>query len=284
MADTGSVRGAAARLFVTESSVSASIAALAREIGVMLVERHGRGLRLTSAGACYADHARTILGLYERARLAALGEDNPEAGVVRIGAVTTAGEHLLPNLLVSFRALYPNMELGLEVAARDSLWSMFDHREVDIVVAGRPPDLPDATVRAIRPNVLIVVGTPDVAAKFSVSDTTWLLREEGSGARATCLAMLSAIDGKPPTTMTLGSNGAVVAGAVAGLGVTLVSRHAVASLCESGQLVEIPMPNTPVDRPWHAVTHPQTSPSVELLLRHLIGAGGWRPTNGTAPR
>ena len=54
VADTGSVRAAARRLIVTESAVSAAIAALTREVGVPLVEREGRGLRLTTAGRAFA--------------------------------------------------------------------------------------------------------------------------------------------------------------------------------------------------------------------------------------
>ena len=52
--DTGSVRAAAARLMVTESAVSAALAALTREVGVPLLERHGRGLRLTEPGRIFA--------------------------------------------------------------------------------------------------------------------------------------------------------------------------------------------------------------------------------------
>ena len=54
VADTGSVRAAAGRLVVTESAVSAAVAALTREVGAPLVEREGRGLRLTSAGRAFA--------------------------------------------------------------------------------------------------------------------------------------------------------------------------------------------------------------------------------------
>ncbi|HZS22857.1 MAG TPA: LysR family transcriptional regulator, partial [Pseudonocardiaceae bacterium] len=63
LAATGSVRGAASRLTVTESPVSASIGALGRELGVPLVEPVGRGLRLTASGTVYARYARRVLGL-----------------------------------------------------------------------------------------------------------------------------------------------------------------------------------------------------------------------------
>lgn len=78
--------------------------------------------------------------------------------------------------------------------------------------------------------------------------------------------------------MTLGSHGAVVAAAVAGLGVTLLSRQAVRAELESGALVEVPVPGTPLDRPWHAVTQPDPTASTRLLIEHLTAdrTPGWR--------
>src|SRR5215468_1559436 len=71
VADAGSVREAARRLSVTESAVSAALAALAREVRAPLVERDGRGLRLTAAGRAYAGYAREIFVLHEEELAAA---------------------------------------------------------------------------------------------------------------------------------------------------------------------------------------------------------------------
>src|SRR5579872_4049935 len=95
VADSGSVRAAAVRLSVTESAVSAALAALAREVRVPLVERAGRGLRLTEPGQAYAGYARQILGLHAEALTTARSGGDPEQGRVRVAAVPTAGEHLL---------------------------------------------------------------------------------------------------------------------------------------------------------------------------------------------
>jgi DNA-binding transcriptional LysR family regulator len=276
VAETGSVRAAAQRLFVTESAVSAAITTLAREVGVPLTERNGRGVRLTGAGARYA---RTILGLHEQATAAAREHGRPDKGMVRLAAVTTAGEHVLPGLLASFRDQHPRIQLRLEVAPRDQVWPMLTHHETDVVVAGRPPEGARTRVRAISPNTLVVVGTADLAEGFSTERATWLLRESGSGTRATCLALLAELDVEP-RQLTLGSHGAVVAGAVAGLGVTLVSREAVSRHLASGQLVELPVPRTPLSRPWHAVTHPEATASTELLIRHLLERGNWTLVRG----
>lgn len=281
VADTGSVRSAAQRLVVTESAVSAAMAALTREVGVALVERQGRGLRLTPSGRTYADYARTILGLHHEALAAARGDVDPEGGRVRVAAVTTAGEHVLPAVLVEFLTRHPGVDLRLEVGTSEQVWALLATHQADLVIAGRPPaSLDGAVVRAVRPNVLVVVAAPRVADTFDLARTTWLLREAGSGTRATGEALLAGLEVDPPR-LTLGSNGAVIAGAVAGLGVTLVSRDAVARHLGAGHLVKVAVPGTPLSRPWHAVTHRQTSASTGLLIDHLVHGGngattGWR--------
>jgi LysR family transcriptional regulator, low CO2-responsive transcriptional regulator len=278
LADTGSVRAAAARLVVTESSVSSAISLLAAEVGVPLVAKDGRGVRLTAAGKRYADYARRILGMNAEAIAAARGEADPEHGSVRLAAVTTAGEHLLPALLASFRAEHPGVVLGLEVAPRGRVWPMLAHHEVDLVVAGRPPEDMPTQVRAVRANTLVAVGSPALAPDFDPASVTWLLREPESGTRATTTALLTGI-GIEPVHMTLGSHGAVVAAAVAGLGVTLVPRQSVRAHLDSGALVELPVAGTPLDRPWHLVTQPAASASTELLVDHVLTHPelGWRP-------
>jgi DNA-binding transcriptional LysR family regulator len=278
LADTGSVRGAAERLVVTESAISSAVGSLSAEVGVPLVDRHGRGVRLTPAGQRYADYARRILGLHHEAVLAARGEVDPENGSIRLAAVTTAGELLLPALLASFTAKYPGVDCKLEVASREALWPMLSNHDVDVVVAGRPPgELDQVKVRAVSPNTLVVVAPPETAERFDPTQATWLLRESGSGTRATTTALLEELEAKPPQ-MVLGSHGAVVAAAVAGLGVTLVSRQAVRRELESGALVEVPVPGTPLDRPWHIVTQSPCTGTTELLITHLLAHRelGWR--------
>ena len=74
----------------------------------------------------------------------------------------------------------------------------------------------------------------------------------------------------------------MVAAAVAGLGVTLVSRQAVRRELDSGLLVELPVAGTPLDRPWHVVTRSAPTAPTELLINHLMAHRelGWQ---GTTP-
>jgi len=264
--ESGSAKGAAARLSVTESAVSASLAALHREVGVTLFERSGRGLRITEAGRVFADYARRILGLMDESVAAARQGVSAEHGRLRLGAVTTAGEYLVPGLLASFRRRYPDVEVTLEVGVRDHILSLLADHQLDVVVAGRPLQGLDLVTRATRANSLIVVAAPSAGADLATS--TWLLREPGSGTRDTTLALLEALQIQPPM-LALGSHGAVVASAVLGLGVTVVSADAVAHHLHNGDLRPLTVRGTPLKRPWHALTTAAPTATTRLFLRHL---------------
>lgn len=262
----GSARAAAHHLSVTESAVSASLAALHREVGVPLLERHGRGLRVTEAGEIFADYARRILGLLDESLAATRHGRNAEQGRLRLGTVTTAGEYLAPGLLASFTRRYPAVEVTLDVGVRDRVFAQLGDAALDVVIGGRPPTGAGLATRATRPNSLVVVAA--AGAVPDLSAVTWLLREPGSGTRATTLALLAALPTQP-RTLTLGSHGAVVASTVLGLGVTVASADAVAGYLQRGELQRVTARGTPLDRPWHAVTGSAPTATTRLFLDHL---------------
>jgi LysR family transcriptional regulator, low CO2-responsive transcriptional regulator len=149
-----------------------------------------------------------------------------------------------------------------------------------LAIGGRPPaHATDAVISATRPNLLVVVAAPTVAQAFDPAAARWLQREPGSATRAHGETLLAALDAAPPV-LTLGSTGAVIAGAVAGLGATLVPREAVKDRLASGELVELLVPGTPLRRPWRAVTHEVVPAAAAMLITHLIKRGGWRAPSG----
>ena len=276
--DTGSVRAAAVELHVSEPAVSTSLGQLRRVLGVDLVRREGRGLRLTPAGEVYAGYCRTIMGLLDQAYAAV---QTAEEGRLRLGAVATASEVVLPPALAEFRRRHPKLELSLTVAPRDQLFDHLRHHEVDLVLGGRPPRGSGFALRATRANTLIVVGAPGVVA--DLARTTWLMRSHGSGLRDTTLGLLNRLELDPPQ-LTLGTHGAVVASARSGLGVTLVHADAVADDLARGALVQLDVPRTPMARPWAVATARLAPSTADLFVEHLtdqqvMGTSAFHPVN-----
>lgn len=262
----GSARAAAAQLSVTESAVSASLAALNGEVGAKLFERTGRGLALTEAGAVFAQYARRIVGLMEESVAAARQGVAAEHGKLRLGAVTTAGEYLVPGLLASFRRSYPHVEITLDVGVRDRVFSLLADHQLDVAIGGRPLPGRGLVSRATRSNSLILVAAPGTGT--DLAEATWLLREPGSGTRDATLSLIGALE-VSPSVLTLGSHGAVVASAVLGLGTTLVSTDAVRQHLRSRELQPLTARGTPLRRPWHAVTTAEPTATARLFLAHL---------------
>lgn len=277
-AEEGSVVGAAQRLVVSESAVSVAMSALSKDLGVALVERVGRGVELTPAGETYVGFARRVLGLLEQGWAAARGVGAPGRGRLRLAAVPTAADQLIAPLLAAFSGEFPDVELRVDVGSSSEVWDLLAHHEVDLVLAGRPPQAASGRIAARRDNVLVVVVRPSILPSFDEGATTWLLRERGSGTRASLEALLASRDLDPPR-MVLGSNGAVLAAAVAGLGAALVSADAVALELASEQLSVVPVEGTPLVRPWHLVTGLTPTPATRLFVEHVLAVPGWRPAS-----
>jgi DNA-binding transcriptional LysR family regulator len=296
VAETGSVRAAAQDLVVTQAAVSASLSALQKSLGVALLEPDGRGLRLTAAGRAYTGYVRRVLGLLDEAGRAATAAADPERGELRIAAVTTAAEQILPGLLSGFRTRYPRLGVRLEAGNRDRVRGLLDRHQVDLVLGGRPEPGWDVEVLAERPHQLVVVAAPGLAASAQeaaprpglpgpadrhlvpwLARQAWLLREPGSGTRAATGALLTELD-IAPLTLMVGSNGAIRESASVGLGVTLISRDAVAAELGDGRLIALPVPGTPMHRDWYLVAHPgPLPPAAARLVTHVLAHGGFHP-------
>jgi LysR family transcriptional regulator, low CO2-responsive transcriptional regulator len=282
VADAGSVRIAAESLLVSQPAVSAAIASLERELGVELVARHGRTLRLTRAGNAFAEHVRSSLGLLDQGSRRARSIDDPERGTVRLVAVATAAEQVLLPVVARFRQEHPDAGVTIQVGNRTTVWETLRHHEADLVVAGRPPVTVPANTLARGGNRLVLIGPPPATPRANGSDAmrdaareTWLLREPGSGTRAAADALLAELDIDPPT-MILGSNAAIERAVELRLGVGLISLDASAERISRGAVSVWACPGTPIDRPWHLVcsSDEPLGPTALALARSMVGPGG----------
>jgi DNA-binding transcriptional LysR family regulator len=201
-----------------------------------------------------------MLGMLAEARD---GVREAERSRLRLGAVESASEVVLPRLMAAFVRRHPAVELSLSVLPRDDLFARAGHHELDVVLAGRAPRGSHLVSRASRPNELVLVASP--ALDGDPLTATWLLRGPGSGTRGSTTNLLAQLDARP-RTLTLGTHGAVVAAAREGLGVTLVHAEAVRRDLDAGRLVVVPLPGTPLDRPWHLTTPRQLTRAARLFV------------------
>ena len=132
------MHAAAGQLLVSHPAVSVAIAALGHELGVALVERHGRGVRLTDSGEAFAPHAVQALGPIEQGRDAAQEAARPGHSRIRLAAVNTASEYLAPALIKAYRQVRPGISVLLVVGNQASVLDRLESRRADIGIGGRP--------------------------------------------------------------------------------------------------------------------------------------------------
>src|ERR1700691_5629275 len=110
VAEEKSISRGAERLLVSQPAVSKQVRLLEQSVAATLLERTPRGVRLTEAGAILAGYARRIFAVQAEAIRALEELRGLQRGRLAIGASTTIGVYLLPEIFVEFRRPFPPIE------------------------------------------------------------------------------------------------------------------------------------------------------------------------------
>jgi LysR family transcriptional regulator, low CO2-responsive transcriptional regulator len=248
----GSVSAAAAEIGIGQPSASQHLRLLETAAGQRLVERSGRGSRLTEAGqvlAARAAQALSSLGAAEE-ELGALA--GLQTGTIHLGASTAPGVYLLPDTLGCFRRDHPGVKVEVEVAASEEILKRLLTGRLQLALVGATqaderieldPFLEDEIVGVAKPG-LAPLEDGRLAPK-RLSEFMLLSRERGSSSQQTIDEELRAIGIQPAGVWELGSSEAIKRAAREGLGLAFLSRYAVAEEVERGDLVSFRLARRP---------------------------------------
>jgi len=142
LARTGSFTQTARDLHLTQSAVSHSIKALESDVGCRLLDRLGKRVALTQAGEQLLQHATKILLEMEQAResIAHLGKWG--RGRLRLGASTTACQHLIPPVLREFKESFPEHVITIEPGDTPALLTALLRHRIDLALSLEPENEP----------------------------------------------------------------------------------------------------------------------------------------------
>lgn len=241
VAEEESFAGAARRLGISPPAVTRAITALENQLGVKLLQRTTRHVRITDAGQRYLDDTRQILAAVTEADEAAAGVNAVPRGHLTVTAPVLFGKlHVMPEI-VTYLQHYPAMEIAALFLDR-----VVNLMEEGVDVAVRIGPLPDSSMKAIRvgqvrrvlcasPEYLAQHGTPAtltdlqqhtiIAASSVTPGVEWRFGSE----EAPCTVKLH-----PRLTVT--SNDAAIEAARQGLGICRLMSYQVANEVANGQL------------------------------------------------
>jgi DNA-binding transcriptional LysR family regulator len=278
LAETGSVSAAAKATHVTQPTASMQLKEVTQAVGLPLYEVIGKKVHLTDAGKELAMTARAIALSWESFEQHVDAVKGLSRGKLRIAVVSTA-KYFMPRLIGSFCKKYPAIDVSLEILNRDGVVSRLQNNLDDLYIMSMPPtdmDLHDEVLTS-NPIVVITKMTDPLAKKGRVSlkdlqHYRFILRESGSGTRTTADKHFRKKKFHPDIRLELGSNEAVKESVAAGLGIGVISRHALHGLDKENGVRVIDVQGFPLTSAWHMVHHAsqKLSPVAMAFRTHLL--------------
>ncbi len=255
----GSFTRAAEELHLTQPAVSMQVKQLEGQLDVALFEQLGKKIYLTEAGEEVYHYSREINQQLEELQTVLDNLKGLEQGKLRISVATTAN-YFAPQLLAEFARRYPEVTVSLDVTNRQALLSQLAENEVDMVIMGQPPEGMELEAGAFMENPLVVIAPPGhhLAGQAHIpfeelEKETFLVREPGSGTRGAMERFFQAHGVALTPGMEVSSDEAIKQSVQAGLGLGVMSQHAVEMELSLGRLQILDVQEFPIVRHWYVV-------------------------------
>jgi DNA-binding transcriptional LysR family regulator len=259
VARRGGFTRAAEELHLAQPTVSVQVKQLADAVGLPLFEQVGKKIFLTDAGRQLYATCRQLFEVWSRFEMSLADLKGMKQGRLRLAVVTTA-KYFVPRLLGPFLKCYPGIEVALEVANRDSVVERLVANDDDLYIMGVPPQNLDVEAHPFLDNPLVVLAPADHALagekhiEFSrLAAEPLILRERGSGTRTVVERYFADRGHTVRARMELGSNEAIKQAVAGGLGIAIMSQHALTLEPMHGQLVTLDVEGFPIERSWFVV-------------------------------
>ncbi|HQI81452.1 MAG TPA: selenium metabolism-associated LysR family transcriptional regulator [Deltaproteobacteria bacterium] len=281
---------AARRMLLTQPSLSKHIRNLEDLADCALINRNRAGISLTPEGSILYGYARRILRLRDEAREKIDLARESVSGLIFSAASTIPATYLLPPVLTALRKSHPDIRVHVTTGDTDSVIHMILAGQAEIGFIGSPVQDRRLASEPVWDDELVLVACahhPWAGSRgVDVADLArepFVMREKGSGTRAVFERHLQTVHAPVleqfHIVCEMGSSEAVKEAVIAGLGVSVLSIHAVRREIELGILARVRIRGLEIRRPFHLIRKRQLS----LLAHHQLfveAARAYRPLTG----
>lgn len=274
--ETGSFTRAAAGLFITQPSLTKQIKNLEEYIGTKVINRKHTGVTLTPEGKVLYDYARRMLRMREEAHEKILTLRDHAAGHIFAGASSIPATYLLPAVISQLRKKSPGIRVHLQTMDSEEARLSILNDQAEIGFIGKEIHDRKLNIEPLWKDriVLAVAGGHPWSQKKSIgldeiAVEPFIVRENGSGTRETIEQHLQeAKNGLSRFNIAceMGSSEAVKEAIIAGLGVSLISIHAIGRELKQGVLKQVPVKNCTIERSFFMIYKKQ----LHLMAYHKL--------------
>ena len=277
--EEGGITRAAEKLCVAQPSVSQTIGELERYYGVSLFDRVGRRLVLTPEGERLRVKAQEAIASFSEFEEAA--RDTKARHIIRIGSSVTAGQMVLPRLIIAIETTLERAECRAIADSAAAVEQLVEEGSLDFALVEGSVSRALAA-EAVFSDRLLAVCSAGMKIKNALSPSELvslplLLRSRGSASRDLLDERLSALGLKAQPKLSSSSNSVLLAAAREGLGVAVLPEALVAAELAAGRLKEVRIQGLELSRRWFAVRRqdkkftPAQQQAYELLFALPFG-------------
>jgi DNA-binding transcriptional LysR family regulator len=278
LADTLSVTKASQKMGITQPTASMQLKEITESIGLPLFEVINKKVHLTEMGEKLALTSRAMLSEWQSFEQSIEELSGYHGGSLKVAVVSTA-KYFIPKLLGSFYALYPHIDIALEVLNRDGVIKRLQDNKDDLYIMTKPPSEIDIQEEMFMSNPLVIIAhkSHPLSEKNNISldalkDERFILRENGSGTRLFTEQHFKKKKFKPKILLELGNNEAIKKCVESRLGLAVISRHAIEDYNLQKNLSILEVKDFPIASNWFIVNlkGKRFSPIALAFHNHLI--------------
>jgi DNA-binding transcriptional LysR family regulator len=233
-------------LNLSQPSVSVRIRQFETQLGVKLFEQLGKKVALTDAGQLLVPYARRVMASVEDAHHAIDELQGLERGSLRIGASTTPGMYLVPQVVARFKQRYRKIDIHLRIRDTREVEESVLRNEFDFGFVGGHLAASEVTALPWLTDELLLVVPPNhqfarkkTVNKQELEKESFILRESGSATRAVIVDQLRKSDFELDTVMEMENPESVKKAVQSGLGIAFISKFAVATELKAKSLIAV---------------------------------------------
>jgi DNA-binding transcriptional LysR family regulator len=272
--ETLSITKTAEKLNLTQPAISIQLKNFQDQFDYPLIEIINKKIQVTGLGKEIAIAAESIINEIDNINYKSQNYKNKLAGHLKIAIVST-GKYIMPYFLSDYLKQNSSVDLTMDVTNYSKVMSSLMQYEIDFALISHDPENMKFEKLDLIKNELFLVGNnasiKQLKGEKSITDSTFLFREEGSRTRLVMENFISKNKIKIKKKIELTSNEAVKQAVIAGLGVSIMPLIGIRNEIESGELKIIPIKGLPIQTTWRLIwlKEKKLSPIAESYLRYL---------------
>ena len=273
---SGSITRAAQRLNMVQSNVTARIKKLEYALGVTLLRRHARGVKLTGGGEAVLPMALRLDAVLNDLGYA-FGKGKPaKEASLRVGAIETVAAVQLPGLVSGFLQKSPHVDVSVHVGSSATLVGQVKRGELDVAFISRSFALPGLREEQVFADKLLVLAPAKVKSLGDLlavnrSRLKVLVQRLGCSYTERLLGFLEKKKVRPERIMEMGTLEGVIGFVEAGVGIAAMPESFVRPISKGRQVSMLSLPKeTAVLQTYVVRLEPTASPLVNDFVEHCV--------------